>query len=538
MQLRQYQQTAVKFLTSRKQALLADEMGLGKTPVTCVALKTIGAKAALIICPSNPMLRNMWADRLKEWGAADEVYVCGSTTDKIPESSAFIVVGYEQLLRGTVLQQLLQRQYAAVVIDEVQNLRNFTSKRSKKILGGKDPLVGRGIYQWVLSGCIMPNRPRELYPICKALAFNCIHPHTEFGKFAVRYCGGECATGASNIDELREKLQPFMLRRQMKDVLSELPELIHNDVEVELGAQDFDESNTPLATLSKIIGIAKAPHVVAYVKELGVSKCVVFAYHREVVEYLSEHLPNAEKIYGGTSNKQKQEAIAQFINGSTTYLILQINSAGEGVDGLQKVCNNLVFAELDWSAGTTDQAIGRLKRIGQNQPVNVYSFIARNTLDEAKLGTYYKKKRVINKLLNNGDKRNMIEDTLNSIDVTLKLVLAALSNQPVTVVAEAPKQRTRAAQTTPKESASTPEVVVAATPAPVVKQTTEAEMRAAAKEALARLGGDEAARNQVKAAIASLGVAQLADIPETKFSDAVAAFNALSKVVAADELCL
>jgi SNF2 family DNA or RNA helicase len=50
--------------------------------------------------------------------------------------------------------------------------------------------------------------------------------------------------------------------------------------------------------------------------------------------------------------------------------------AGAGLDGLQRSCRTVVVGELDWSPKVHDQAIGRVHRDGQRDPVLAYLMVS------------------------------------------------------------------------------------------------------------------------------------------------------------------
>src|SRR5690606_4870756 len=78
---------------------------------------------------------------------------------------------------------------------------------------------------------------------------------------------------------------------------------------------------------------------------------------------------------GSESFRQKEEAKKRFVEGDCPLFIMSLRS-GAGLDGLQGVCNTVVFGELDWSPGVHEQCIGRVHRDGQNQSTNVYYLLA------------------------------------------------------------------------------------------------------------------------------------------------------------------
>jgi SWI/SNF-related matrix-associated actin-dependent regulator 1 of chromatin subfamily A len=71
-----------------------------------------------------------------------------------------------------------------------------------------------------------------------------------------------------------------------------------------------------------------------------------------------------------------------FINDpATRVMVSTIKAGGVGVDGLQKVCNNAIFLDRDWSPSINFQAEDRLHRGGQVKHPLIIDIMARNTVD-------------------------------------------------------------------------------------------------------------------------------------------------------------
>lgn len=409
--LRLFQQTGSLFLQTHYHALLGDEMGLGKTTQALHALDGVGAKTALVVCPAS--VRSGWAKEAREWGT----------------KCALEVISYNGAVNGEVDTGTL---YDAIILDEVHFLKTVDSQRTQAIFGNNSGLARFAKYKWGLSGTPILNRPREFYPILKTLHGKALHPYNTWASFTQRYCGAFFdgfsinTKGASHIDELRGKLDGFMLRRTKKEVLPELPARIISypeielsqaelrpilDVEREIGNREAYLSAThesfaqlgDLATLRRITGSAMAPKIAAFCADMVdvTGKLVVFAWHREVIKELAERL----KVYrpavfvGGMNDREKDAVKDRFINGDSRIFIGQITAAGTGLDGLQTVCSNVVFAELSWVPGEMAQAIDRLHRMGQDETVNAYLLHTPGTLTSAMLSSQHAKQSIISRLM-------------------------------------------------------------------------------------------------------------------------------------------
>ncbi len=193
-------------------------------------------------------------------------------------------------------------------------MKTLDSQRTINVRGGfgKPPIPTE--FKWAMTGAPLPNRPIELYPVLKWLEAPFARDEGQFGQ---RYCGGREREfrGATNIPELREKLQSIMLRRTKAEVLTDLPPKTRQVIELEIGdegriainkerevlkeagmtfeqvIQRLDAGTLPpnkgiIAKLRKMVGLAKVPACAEHVIETvqgGVNKVIVFAHHREVI---------------------------------------------------------------------------------------------------------------------------------------------------------------------------------------------------------------------------------------------------------------
>jgi len=72
----------------------------------------------------------------------------------------------------------------------------------------------------------------------------------------------------------------------------------------------------------------------------------------------------------------------EFMSSDHGLLIAQINSLSHGVEGLQYLCHDVLFLHPFWSRDAQEQAIGRVWRTGQTEPVTVTTLMCTDSLDE------------------------------------------------------------------------------------------------------------------------------------------------------------
>jgi SWI/SNF-related matrix-associated actin-dependent regulator 1 of chromatin subfamily A len=437
--LRPYQEIGVNWLADhRPHKLLADDMGLGKTPQCIAAMNRIRAKSCVVVCPST--VKIMWARRIAQWSETlDSVYIVKDGKANIPAGAAAIIVNYELLLRERIYRQLLNRGanqgFDVVICDEARYLKNMAAKRTKKILGAK-AFTHSAKRKWMLDGTPVPNRPVEIYPILKTMAPDVIDPYLSYNDFGRYFCRGRRdlfgwdMSGHSNVAELNQRLtgSGFMLRRTKEEVMDELPDKVETIVELACSSDSSVDSDH-IASVRRNLALAKIPLATAHISDLlqSVGKVVVFAHHRDVIETLANTLSEsgAVIVYGGMTADQKQKSIDSFITDpQTRVLIGQTVAGGTGVDGLQEVCNHIVFVELDWSPGVMDQAIDRCRRIGQKRETVFVQYLAvPDSLDTVMDRQLEHKRNVINVLMKTNEVIDMsLESTLERIAVALEAI--------------------------------------------------------------------------------------------------------------------
>lgn len=552
LKLLPFQEDGVDFLTSGFHRLLADDMGLGKTIQVIAALDRINSCSTIIICPATVKIH--WARMIAKWSKMkNNIFIVTSGFALIPPQATVIIVNYELLLNPRIYKQIIARGevmgYQAAVMDEAHYLKNQEAKRTKKVLGKNSFLVNT-IYKWPLTGTPVLNRPEEIYMLLYTLAPECIAPYLTFNAFADRYCNrhrtrkcrkcgaslafsdvvcprchsksiqeeGFNTSGHSNMDELATRIEPFMLRRELKDVIQQLPPIVESVIELPLTAP-VSLDDTHMATVARELALAKIPYAISYVTDMleERDKIVVFAHHRTVLEELQVGLEafGAVLCYGGMTAEQKQKSIDAFITNPNTRVILaQTAAGGTGVDGLQGVCNVAVFVEMDWSPGVMDQAIARLRRIGQEQDtVFAYYLAIPDSLDTIKDSVLSNKRSVINQLIKSKEVNYTMSDAqdqallavanaLNSVAALLNEAINPLKALNGNGVPATPPAKPPASRPAPKAKATQPDPAVGtAAPAAEKPKVGEDAVRKALSQFIAATPDKEANREIINTQI-------------------------------------
>lgn len=416
MKLFPHQEVAKQFLLDKKRCILADAPRVGKTAPTAAA--ALHNMPVLVVCPA--VAKYVWAKAFAQLGhTATVISGKNAAATLAPTPGMVAVINYDILSQVKALKG-----WATLVLDESHRVKTPTAKRTKAAM----KLMKETPHVYALSGTPIPNRPIEIWPILHGLGIY----KRSWMEFACRYAKawqspwGLDVSGASNIPELREKLKPWVLRRKRADVFTNYQQpvvsLIELDLPVDKREKQFDAdsisdlaANSPdvvlaLEGISEIMreaGELKAPHAAEFIRSKIEQEpdepLVVFAWHKSVVQILSDALNESPKIphltvTGATSASSKQAAIEAFQAGKIQVIIGNVSSMSEGVDLSRS--STVIFAESTWATSALEQASARVENVTkQGCAPSIYILTIRTSLDSIILSKVLKKMNVIDQIL-------------------------------------------------------------------------------------------------------------------------------------------
>ncbi|HIQ48943.1 MAG TPA: DEAD/DEAH box helicase [Aquifex aeolicus] len=404
-----YQKVGVRFLLEKNGiALIGDEMGLGKTVMTIAYLNTQRKEdvfPAIVICPAS--VKAKWVKEFQKWSVHDlRIFQCNGKKPVIFDADVY-VINYDILPNW--VEFLKEKEPKTVVLDEAHYVKNPRAKRTKAVYKLKS--VGNRI---ALTGTPIVNDIEELFTILHFLRPDIFRKKSYF---LFKYQGREKVLQ----DFLRRTV---MIRRLKKDVMKELPPKVRSFEYLEVDAEPlkrieeeivqrlketegwgFNLAQEVLNLFDKhreVAGKLKIPFVAERIHEVlsEGSKVVVFAHHKRVIGELEFLLKgrnfNVLKITGETPREERQRIIDYF-HQKGEVLIASIGALSEGVD---ITCSSYVFfLQIDWTPAKNLQAEDRLHRIGQQNTVFSYWFVAKDTLDEHIVHKVFQKVKLIEKTL-------------------------------------------------------------------------------------------------------------------------------------------
>jgi len=434
-----HQKESIEKLVGNDKFILADDMGLGKTTSTIIASLEMGTEKVLIICPAS--LKINWQREIENYTDKEISIVEG----KKWEPSEYTIINYDILKnfhdpKHPDKSDILNYGFDLVVMDEAHYVQNQKAQRTK-IANDIANKVGK---VWLLTGTPMTSRPMNYYNLLNLVD----SPVADnWMAYAIRYCAGYQfsvgskrvwnVTGASNLEELRDRTKPQVLRRLKEDIL-DLPEKILTPVYLRTKSKEYkklmveyydwykssEESTSLTIQFSKLM---KVRQVIAEEKikdtieiaeniiEQG-KKVIIFTNFTDTLNKITNHFGNvAVKLDGKMSKPNRQHSVDEFQNNDKVKVFVgNLKAAGVGITltaAEAVIMNDLSFVPSDHS-----QAEDRAYRYDQKFSVSVYYPIFENTVESVIYNILSKKKNIFETVMgDNEGKGDVMEEILNMI---------------------------------------------------------------------------------------------------------------------------
>jgi superfamily II DNA or RNA helicase len=441
-----YQREGALFAARAGRCLLGDEMGLGKTIQAIAAAEIMarlfGVERVLIVCPTS--LKHQWQREIERMSTR-AVGVIGGLRKRRQDGYAapghfFKVINYDTV--HTDLDLIEGWSPDLVILDEAQRIKNWTTRVARSVKKITSP------YALVLTGTPLENRLEELISIVQFVdlyrlgpTFRLLHEHQvrdEVGK----------VVGYRELDRLGQTLAPVLLRRQKEQVLDQLPKRIDSNVFVpmtELQRKHHTENQEVVARIvykwrryrflseadQRRLMIAlqnmrmscdssylldpnedhgvkadEATTLLAELFERPGTKVVVFSQwvrmHELLVRRIERQGWGHVFFHGGIPGVKRKGLIDRFRDDPECRLFLSTDAGGVGLN-LQHA-SVVLNMDLPWNPAVLEQRVGRVHRLGQQQPVRVVNFVAKGTIEEGMLEVLRFKKSLFAGVLDGGAK--------------------------------------------------------------------------------------------------------------------------------------
>jgi SNF2 family DNA or RNA helicase len=456
--------------------LLADEPGLGKTAQALMAAQAADAYPLLCVVPN--VVKANWAREVSLWTPHRTVTVIHGDGEQVDGFADIVVVNYEVLDRH--VGWLGDHGFRGMVVDEAHFIKNKSSQRSQHVLELSERIRARLARPLLmaLTGTPLINDIEDFRAIWQFLGW--IDDQKPLAELMNRLEDTGLMPGEPGFYPAarRSVIEMGIVRRRKIDVAADIPARRVADLPVELeGAEgrSIREAERELArrlvsrydaaleartsgpevegidrdlvrrvakweredmeaakdgenvfSMMRRIGQAKAGLAADYTAQLArsVGKVVFFAKHVDVMDEAEEGFARRGISYvsirGDQSAKARAAAIESFTSDpETSIVVCSLTAAGVGLN--LQVASNVVLAELSWTDAEQTQAIDRIHRIGQSEPVTAWRIIAAQTIDSKIAELIDSKAGLAARALDGAD------EVASSVDVQLEALVGLLN---------------------------------------------------------------------------------------------------------------
>ncbi len=445
-----YQEEGVMHLVFGRRALLADDMGLGKTIqaiAAAVLLRQLrDIQHVLIVTPAS--LKQQWAREIRRFTSLSAQIIEGNSIQRRQLYRApqfFNIVNYELVRHDQ--PEIAQCPFDLIILDEAQRIKNWRTKTANTVKQLRSP------YAFVLTGTPLENRLDELYSVMQFIDPTILGPlwlfNQRYYEVERRPSGSYKVLGYKGLDELRQRIAPYVLRRLRNEVLLDLPERIDSNFFVEMTEPQWHAYDEYEQRVAKLMAQARRRPLTPEEHQILLGSlikmrliCNALALHdpqirpqdwektapklRELREILGQEIAaNGHKailfsqwskmlalteplldrlklgwvkLTGDVPTSKRGALIDRFFDDPRCQVFLSTDAGGVGLN--LQAASMVVNLDLPWNPAVLDQRIARAHRHGQPHTVNVVNLVAEGTIEERMLDTLAAKRALFDAALN------------------------------------------------------------------------------------------------------------------------------------------
>lgn len=447
--LRSYQIIGYKWLKTLDRykfgGILADDMGLGKTIQIISILLDYKQncdehRASIVVSPSSLSLN--WKNEIEKFAPSLNIKVVRGTMTERKEiiqnidKYDLVITSYDLLKRDIDIYKEKKYNFKYIIADEAQYLKNNNTKNAKAIKQLNSDT------RFALTGTPIENSLAELWSIFDFIMPGYLFSYKEFkSTYETAIVKDE---DKETMDKLKMLIEPFILRRTKKEVLTELPEktitVLNNEMEEEqrkiylsylvqakqelqdeININGYEKSQIKiLAALTRLRQICCHPGLFIENYKGGSSKLeqcmeiiedgvmaghkiLLFSSYTSMFEIIEKELNKREikhfKLTGATKVDERIELVDEFNhNPEIGVFLISLKAGGTGL--------NLIGADMVihydpwWNISAENQATDRAYRIGQKNNVQVYKLITKDSIEEKIYEMQQRKAELTDNMLN------------------------------------------------------------------------------------------------------------------------------------------
>ena len=373
--LRGYQVFAAKFALVQMRVLIGDEMGLGKTVEALAVLthlRSRGRTHFLVVCPASVVTN--WVREVSSKTDLSAHRLHGNDREQSSRNwrrrGGVAVTTYESL--GWYVNQSEYQTVECVILDEAHAIKNPSAKRSQRSAW----LLATSPFAVLMTGTPLENRVEEFRQLVGHIRPDLAHNSPEVAK------------------AFRRHVAPAYLRRNLEDVLTELPERIEVEEWLPLSAADVAtyraavmEGNFMAMRQAAMVSGRESQKMwrlleIVHEAEANQRKVIVFSYFLDILSRVAAHLPGRVigPLTGSVPAHVRQMMVDDFTQArGPAVLVSQIQAGGVGLN--IQAASVVIICEPQLKPSLEEQAIARAHRMGQVQSVQVHRLLSEEGVD-------------------------------------------------------------------------------------------------------------------------------------------------------------
>jgi ATP-dependent helicase STH1/SNF2 len=439
--LKAYQVSGLEWMVSlynnNLNGILADELGLGKT-IETIALLTYLAEHKgnhgphLVIAPLSTL--DNWANEFAKWSPRLVVLRYGGTPDqrKIIQNQLLkgkfdvVLTQYEYVCRDKAM--LKRVRYQHIIVDEGHRLKNKDAKlvNDLKTYPSKHRLL--------LTGTPLQNDLGELWALLNFLLPHVFDNVENFDSwFNAPFLGEKITMNEEEhlliIQRLHQILRPFLLRREKKDVESQLPEKVEKVIRVPLSGMQrklYDQITTRSKSLTSSDKVKKVSlsntmmelrkvcnHPFLFIKDSSAfnfddmirssgkfelldrmlpklketgHKVLIFSQMTKVLDILQDYLDYKGythlRLDGTVKSDLRGQLVKDWNAKDSPHFVFLLSTRAGGLGLNLQSADTVIIFDSDFNPQQDIQAMARAHRIGQTRSVRVFVLVTASPIEE------------------------------------------------------------------------------------------------------------------------------------------------------------
>ncbi len=460
--MRDYQKFGFKWLKTLAKCgfggILADEMGLGKTlqAISFIQSETEqGEKLPSLVVAPTSLVYN-WKDEVEKFAQDLKTLVISGDKkerrEKLKEIYKYDIILTSYPLIRRDIEDYEEIQFKYCFLDEAQYIKNPNSINSKAV----KELKAKACF--ALTGTPIENSLTELWSIFDFIMPGYLMSHS---KFSHKYEGPIVKdNNLMALKELNKHIKPFMLRREKKDVIKELPPKIEHkvvvemtkeqkklyaayltqskeEIDMEIREKGFKNSRFKiLSILTRLRQICCDPttFVDNFKGESGKmealddlledsiksgNRILLFSQFTSVLKNIEKRLKKNKIEYmyldGQTPMEDRGGLVKSFNEGEGKVFLISLKAGGTGLN--LTAADTVIHFDPWWNPAVEEQASDRAHRIGQKKTVQVIKLIARGSIEEKIYELQQKKKEIIKNVMDSEIKEENLISQMNEDEI-------------------------------------------------------------------------------------------------------------------------